>query len=229
MSGPDARPAVAAGAGAVPGLMGRAVERLAFAMAILGGLVLCALVLLICASVLGRGLDTFAHSDLAERAVPTLAAAILGTDIGPVRGDFELVEAGVAFAIFAFLPICQLRGGHASVDVFTDRLPPRAQALLIAFWELVLSAVIVLIAWRLFAGLLGKRASGETTFLLQFPVWWAYGASFVAACGAVLVALHCAAARAVAVTAGRDGGAPPGGTNGDTDRGVDADGAKTLR
>ena len=218
-----------AGVDAVPSLMTRAVERLALAMAILGGLVLCALVLLICASVLGRGLDTFAHSDLAERTVPTLAASILGTNVGPVRGDFELVEAGVAFAIFSFLPICQLRGGHASVDVFTDRLPPRAQALLIAFWELVMSAVIVLIAWRLFAGLLGKRASGETTFLLQFPVWWAYGASFAAACGAVVVALHCTFARAVAATAGRDGDAPPGGAVRGTARGVDVGGAKTLR
>lgn len=175
--------------------MTRFVERLARATAILGGLVLCALVLLICASVLGRGLDTFAHSDLAERWLPALAGAILATGVGPIRGDFELVEAGVGFAIFAFLPICQLHGGHASVDVFTERLPVRAQRLLLAFWELVLSAVIVLIAWRLFAGMLGKRASGETTFLLQFPVWWAYAASLLAASVAVVVALHCAVAR----------------------------------
>ena len=190
--------------------MTRFVERLARWAAILGGLVLCALVLLICASVLGRGLDTFAHSDLAARRLPALAEAILAAGIGPIRGDFELVEAGVGFAIFAFLPICQLHGGHASVDVFTERLPIRAQRLLVAFWEIVLSAVIVLIAWRLFAGMLGKRASGETTFLLQFPLWWSYAASFAAACVAVVVALHCAVARfASAARATPDRGAIP--------------------
>ena len=184
--------------------MTRFVERLARWAAILGGLVLCALVLLICASVLGRGLDTFAHSDLAARRLPALAEAILAAGIGPIRGDFELVEAGVGFAIFAFLPICQLHGGHASVDVFTERLPIRAQRLLVAFWEIVLSAVIVLIAWRLFAGMLGKRASGETTFLLQFPLWWSYAASLAAACVAVVVALHCAVARLASADLARD-------------------------
>ena len=33
--------------------------------------------------------------------------------------DYELVEAGVAFAIFAFIPLCQIYGSHATVDIFT--------------------------------------------------------------------------------------------------------------
>lgn len=191
---------------------GRAIERLAHAMAILGGLVLCALVLMTCASVLGRGLNTFAHSNLIESAFPALGRALLGFGVAPVKGDFEIVEAGVAFAIFAFLPICQLHGAHASVDVFTNFLPAGAQRIVVAFWEVVLTMAIALIAWRLYAGLEGKLNNGETTFVLQFPVWWAYGASFVAACVAVLVALYCAAARLADIVAGPGGDDPGGGT-----------------
>ena len=37
--------------------------------------------------------------------------------LGPIRGDFELVEAGTALAVFCFLPWCHLRRGHATVDM----------------------------------------------------------------------------------------------------------------
>lgn len=179
------------------------VRALARIMAIIGGVVLTLLIVLTCVSVLGRGLNTLGHSDLLEGAAPALAAWLIGTGVGPVLGDFELVEAGIAFAIFAFLPWCQLRSGHATVDVFTDRLPPRANRWVVAVWETVLTLVILLIAWRLYEGFLDKLNNGQTTFLLQFPVWWSYGASLVAAIAAGLVAIWCAWARIVEAATGR--------------------------
>lgn len=175
-------------------------DRLARVMAILGGLVLTAIVVLTCISVLGRGLNTFGHSGLLPEA---LGKALLGIGVGPVTGDFELVEAGVAFAIFSFLPYCQLHGGHATVDIFTQALPPKANRWVMAFWEVVLTIVIVLIAVRLFAGMQDKMRYGETTFLLQFPVWWAYAASLVAAVVAAIVALYCAFGRVAMAATGR--------------------------
>ncbi|MEQ9694803.1 TRAP transporter small permease [Shimia sp. SDUM112013] len=179
------------------------VERLARIMAIAGGVVLTALVALTCVSVLGRGLNTFGHSDTLKTLSEGAANALIATGVGPVNGDFELVEAGVAFAIFAFLPICQLYGSHATVDVFTNALPPKVNRIIVTFWEVVLTAVILLITWRLFVGLQSKMAYGETTFLLQFPVWWAYGFSFLAAVVASLVAVYCAIARIIELMTGR--------------------------
>lgn len=180
------------------------VTTLARSMALLGGVVLIGLILLTCISVLGRGLNTFGHGDFLTGLAPEAAKALIATGVGPVNGDFEVVEAGIAFAIFAFLPICQLYSGHATVDIFTARLPRRLNRAIMAVWEIVLALAIVLIAWRLYAGFLGKTTNGETTFLLQFPVWWAYGASFVASVGAALVAVYCASARvAEAVTGER--------------------------
>ena len=171
------------------------VTLLARGMALLGGLILTALVILVCASVLGRGGNTFAHWDLIEATAPGLSAAILGAGIGPVPGDFEIVEAAIAFAIFAFLPLCQLRSAHAAVDVFTANLPYRARATLQAFWEVVLTLAILLITWRLGAGFLDKLDSGEITLFLGFPKWWGFAASLFAALCASAVALFCAYAR----------------------------------
>jgi len=178
-------------------------NRLARLMAIIGGLVLVGLVVLTSVSVLGRGGNTFGHGDFLTSVAPGLAEALINTGIGPVKGDFELVEAGIAFAIFAFLPLCQLHGGHATVDVFTSYLPGRINRVLVTFWEVILTAVIVLISWRLFAGLQGKFGNGEITYILQFPVWYAYAASFAASLVAALVGIYCAAARVIGLISGR--------------------------
>ncbi|WP_319533101.1 TRAP transporter small permease [uncultured Cohaesibacter sp.] len=175
----------------------KVVERIARSMAVLGGIVLVALILLTCLSVLGRGLNTIGHSAMFESVAPALATMLLDTGVGPVTGDFELVEAGIAFAIFAFLPVCQIYSSHATVDVFTTMLSPKANKWIIAFWEIVFFVVMILITWRLFVGMQNKISYGETTFLLQFPVWWAYAASFGAAVVASFVSLYCAFARIV--------------------------------
>lgn len=171
------------------------VERTARLMAIIGGIVLVALILLTCLSVFGRGLNTIGHSAMLGAVSKNLASMLLGTGVGPINGDFELVEAGIAFAIFAFLPVCQLYSSHATVDVFTLMLSRKVNRWIKAFWEIIFCAVMLLITWRLFVGMQNKMDYGETTFLLQFPVWWAYAASFFAAVVAAFVSIYCVFAR----------------------------------
>lgn len=161
----------------------------------MGGVVLVVLILLTCVSVVGRGLNTLGHSDFLIGISQGLADMILASGAGPVNGDFEIVEAGIAFAIFSFLPICQLFGAHATVDVFTSFLSRRTNGVIVAFWEIVFTGIVVLITWRLFYGLEDKIGNGETSLLLQFPIWWAFLASFVAALVATLVAIYCAIGR----------------------------------
>lgn len=182
----------------------RIVDWMARWVAILGGLVLTALIVMTCLSILGREASSFGHSDWLTSWAPGLSAALLGAGIGPVRGDYELVEMGVAFTIFAFLPLCQLHGGHATVDVFTGFLPERVNRFLIAFWEVALSATILLITWRLFVGMEDKFRYGETTYDLQLTVGWAYAAAFGAAMVASVVAAYCAGARVLGLFTGWD-------------------------
>lgn len=142
------------------------------AMALAGGLVLVAIILLVTLSIVGRGL--------------------LWAGLGPVPGDFELVEAGAAFAIFAFMPWCQLNRGHITVDLCAGWMGHRLNAAADLVSALLMTAITGLLAWRHLLGMLDRRDYGEVTFILELPLWWFYAASlaglvlFVAASGHVL-------------------------------------------
>ncbi|MEM9796259.1 MAG: TRAP transporter small permease [Pseudomonadota bacterium] len=181
-------------------MLGRLIEALARVMAILGGLVLTALILMTCLSIAGRWLNGLLNSDALDGA--SWATALLGLGIGPINGDFELVEAGMAFVIFAFLPITQLTGGHASVDIFTRALGPGVNRGLTALWSVVFAAVLILIAVQLWAGTQDKMRYGETTYLIQFPIWWAYAGALAGAVSAALTAVYVAVVRIAEMTTG---------------------------
>ncbi|WP_245776310.1 TRAP transporter small permease [Thalassovita taeanensis] len=176
---------------------------LARAMAVLGGVVLTLLILLTCVSVIGRTLNTLLHTDWVEGLLGGFAKTLLGTGIGPILGDFELVEAGIAFAIFAFIPLCQITGSHATVDIFTSVLSSRVNRAIQMVVEIVFALVLILIAWRLYEGMNSKMRYQETTFLLQFPIWWAYAASFAASVVSAVVAVYMAVVRIAESLSGR--------------------------
>lgn len=164
--------------------MDRVAHRLALFSALFGGLVLSALIVMTSASIFGRALN------------------FLG--LGPIPGDFEIVEAGMALAVFSFLPIAAWQAGHATVDVFTSGLGKKSNRFLLAVWETLAAIVMLLLALRLYEGMRGKLGNGEITLFLQFPVWWAYAACVVPAAIAVLVTFWSAWDRWRAFVTGRD-------------------------
>ncbi|WP_291013582.1 TRAP transporter small permease [Hydrogenophaga sp.] len=146
------------------------IYRLSHWAALLGGLVLMALVLLVVASVAGR--------------------ALIDIGLGPVPGDFELVEIGVGIAVFFFMPWCYLRGGHATVDLLYMHTPRWAQRAVDIVSDVLMLLVWLIMTWKLWEGMLEKKEYLETTFILQMPVWWAYAFCLV---GAVIGCLAYAA------------------------------------
>jgi TRAP-type C4-dicarboxylate transport system permease small subunit len=165
-----------------------AIEQVARVLAVVGGLVLVLITLLTVVSITGR--------------------AMIDWGLGPIPGDFELVEALTAFAVFAFLPWCQVTRSHATVDVFTSFLPDQANRIIDLVTELAMTLVIVVIAWRLWAGMMDKVRYSEVTFILQFPVWWGFAAALVAAVLAVVVSFYMLAVRVKEVRTGRSAFAP---------------------
>jgi TRAP-type C4-dicarboxylate transport system permease small subunit len=119
--------------------------------ALLGGIVLLALVVMNVISVLG--------------------SALLGT---PFPGDFEMTEVGVAVAAFAFLPYCQLTGANVTADIFTSGAGPRWIALFALVASIVALGFSLLLLWRMSNGMLDQKAYGYTTTILQFPHWLAF-------------------------------------------------------
>ena len=163
--------------------IGRAVERLARMLALLGGGVLITIAILTCVSIVGR--------------------ALISIGLGPIQGDFELVEAGAGFAVFAFLPWCQINRGHAAVDLFTNLLPGLLNRWIDLVSEVLMAIAIFILAWRLWDGTQVKMRHGDTTFILEFPIWWAYAASLFAALIACVIAAYMIYIRLQEVFTGR--------------------------
>ncbi len=167
--------------GAAPerrGLAG-AVERAATAWALAGGVLLLAIV--------------------AVNAWSILANALFGR---PFAGAFELSEVGVAVAVFSFLPYCQITGANVTADIFTARAPRRWVAAFALLAAVVALGFALLLAQRMWLGLLDQKAYNLTTAILQVPIWWAFVpvvASLVLLALAALVSLL-EAGRAVART-----------------------------
>jgi TRAP-type C4-dicarboxylate transport system permease small subunit len=151
---------------------GRFVRRLAKYTAIAGGAMLIVITLVTIASVIGR--------------------ALIPLGLGAIPGDFEIVQAGMLFAIFAFLPWCHLERGHAIVEILTDRLPVRLNAFAEFVWDVAMMLASAFIAWRLGVGLLDKLGNRESTFILRMPVWIIYTSGAVGAVIFVAVAIYCA-------------------------------------
>jgi TRAP-type C4-dicarboxylate transport system permease small subunit len=178
-------------------------EKLSRVFAVLGGIVLTVLIVMVCLSILGRSLNSLLNGDLLQSVIPGIADVFLATGVGPINGDYELVQAGMAFAIFSFLPLCHLNGAHASVDIFTQKLPLRANSFLRMVIEIIFAAILIIIAYQLFLGMLSKQGSGQTSFLLEFPIWWAYALSVVGAVVAAIVGVYIACMRVLEFTSGK--------------------------
>ena len=119
--------------------------------ALLGGCVLLALVLMNVESV--------------------VASAFLDA---PFPGDFEMTQVGVAIAAFSFLPYCQLTGANVSADIFTSGISKRSEAILALVASLLALGFALLLAWRMWDGMLDQRTYDYTTTILQFPHWLAF-------------------------------------------------------
>lgn len=137
------------------------IYRLSQWAAIVGGLVLVAITVLIVASITGR--------------------ALIGMGLGPVPGDFELVEVATGVAVFFFLPWTYLKGGHATVDLLYMHLPSWARRTVVLVSDVLMLAVWLLLTWKLYDGMLEKKQYLETSLILQMPVWWGYAACLAGA------------------------------------------------
>ncbi|WP_332741189.1 TRAP transporter small permease [Hydrogenophaga sp.] len=142
-------------------------ESLARLCAILAGLLMTAITLVTCASLLGRN---------------TVGMTLVG--------DYELTAATAGAAVALFLPWCQLRRGNIVVDFFTAKLPVGINALLDRFGAVVLAAVMILLAWRTAVGGLSSYDSQTTTMMLGLPEWIVYAAMVPPLCLTGLIALY---------------------------------------
>lgn len=151
---------------------------------------------------------------LAGAALFTVGAVLADAAGAPVLGDSEVVELLVGGSVAAFLPLCQMRGGHIAITLFTDRAPAVLRRMLDLAAAVLTLAVAAVLTWRMIEGGLGAAAAGRVSMFLELPAWWGYAAAclFVSlwTATAALVAVERAVGGTGSGAAARAGGAGAG-------------------
>lgn len=128
-------------------------ENLAKLCAIAAGVLLTAITLMTCVSLIGRN---------------TVGWTIVG--------DFELSGAAAGAAIALFLPWCQLKRGNIIVDFFTAKASATSIEKLDRLGALLFALALALMAWRTGMGALSAFKSQSGTMMIGFPEWIIYSA-----------------------------------------------------
>ena len=145
----------------------RVLEPLAKLCAVAAGLLLTAITLMTCGSLIGRN---------------TVGITIVGA--------FELTGVAAGAGIALFMPICQVRGGNIIVDFFTAKASARAQSAMDRMGAFVLALIFALLAWRTTLGGLNSWSYNSETQIMGFPEWVVYAVMVPAFVLTGLIALN---------------------------------------
>ncbi len=138
--------------------------------AIMAGMLLTAITLMTCASLIGRN-----------------------TTGWTIVGDFELTGAAGGAAVALFLPWCQVRRGNIIVDFFTVKASQGVRDGLDRLGALLLALVMLLLTWRSAIGGMNAWTSQSGSMMLGFPEWVTYVAIVPALALTALIAFNQAA------------------------------------
>ena len=141
-------------------------DTLAGLCAVLAGVLLTAITLMTCVSLIGRN-----------------------TTGWTIVGDVELSASAVGAAIALFLPWCQLRRGNLVVDFVTSGAAPATQERFDRFGALLLGAVMALMTWRTAVGGWSAWKTQAGSMMLSFPEWVVYAVMVPALALTTLIAL----------------------------------------
>ncbi len=129
----------------------RPLEILAQLCAVLAGVLLTAITLVTCASLIGRN---------------TIGWNIVGA--------FEISGFAAGAAIALFMPWCQVKRGHIIVDFFTARASEATQAGLDRIGALTVALAMGLLTWRTAIGGLNAWNSQTSSMMMGVPEWYVY-------------------------------------------------------
>jgi TRAP-type C4-dicarboxylate transport system permease small subunit len=128
-----------------------------------------------------RGLGTWAREGLSTFAALVLAAIMMVSVIDvvgrylanrPLPGSSEITEILMAVLIYAGLPVVSQRNAHIAVDLLDALTPRRVAAIRNVVVGILCTAILAVIAWRLwaYADQMGTRDVTEYLKIPQAPI-----------------------------------------------------------
>lgn len=133
--------------------------------AMLGGLVLLAIV-----AVTATNVGAFALDRLAR---------LWGGEVGGLPGYEDFVRLAIGAAIPMFLPWCQAERGHLAVDLFLARAPAGLKRGIDRVSLVLMAAMALFLAYWMANGLIESRSDGALSPVLGWPVWPFYAGGIV--------------------------------------------------
>ncbi len=147
-------------------------DRIARFCSILGGLVMTALMLMTCYSLIS--------SNVFDSAL---------------IGDFELTGVGAGAAIALFMPLCQLKHENIIVDFFTANRPEAFNFRLDRLGDLLMAVIFSLLSWRCTVSAINAVETMGASMLLGFPDWIVFTSMAIPFGITALIAFNQAAAK----------------------------------
>lgn len=133
------------------------IKRITTWWALLGGLVLFAIVLVTVSNVAAFALDRLAR--------------LLGGTVTGLPGYEDFVRLAISAAALMLLPYCQLKRGHVVVDLFADMLPRALRRILTRISLAAMAALALFLAYWMMQGMHETRADGALSRVLGWPEW----------------------------------------------------------
>jgi len=134
-----------------------ALEKITAAWAIVGGLILLAIVAVTITNVGAFALDRVAR--------------LSGGTVSGLPGYEDFVRLAVASAVPMFLPYCQLERGHLSVDLFLKNAPEGFNRFIERLSLLLMAAVALFLAYWMVLGMQETQSDGALSRVLGWEEW----------------------------------------------------------
>lgn len=138
-------------------MMTKKLELVVSTWALLGGVMLIAIVLVTTVNVGAFTLDRMAR--------------LVGSNVSGLPGYEDFVRLAISAAALTFFPYCQLRHGHVNVDLFARQFPLSVQRALNILWLLTTALVALGLAWYMFHGMQETRGDNAVTPVLGWAEW----------------------------------------------------------
>lgn len=132
-------------------------ERLVAAWALAGGALVIAIMVVTSVNVGAFGLDKIARG--------------FGATVSGLPGYEDFVRLAISCAALMFLPYCQLRRGHVTVDLFASALPPMVQRGLDRLWLATIVLLALFLAYWMIYGMLETLHDNVLSPILGWRQW----------------------------------------------------------